>query len=52
MSAANAVLMPNWLGDMLLALSVVERKKRAELVSNLDYVHQVLRDGAASAGAR
>jgi len=25
-----AVLMPNWIGDLLLALSVVERKKRAE----------------------
>ena len=25
----SAVLMPNWIGDLLLALSVVERKKRA-----------------------
>jgi tryptophanyl-tRNA synthetase len=25
------------------------RKKRAELVANLDFVHQVLRDGAAKA---
>jgi len=28
------------------------RKKRAELVANLDYVHQVLRDGAAKARAK
>jgi tryptophanyl-tRNA synthetase len=28
------------------------RKKRAELVGNLDYVHQVLRDGAAKARAK
>jgi len=28
------------------------RARRAELVANLDYVHQVLRDGAARAGAQ
>lgn len=27
---SEAVLMPNWIGDLLLALSVVERKKNAE----------------------
>lgn len=28
--SSQAVLMPNWVGDLLLALSVVERKKTAE----------------------